>query len=175
MNRFLEEVCTLEWHEHHDRGRPVEESCEELALAHPDQADLIRAWGRRSAEMVSGPIEGSVAILRELLEAGVRCYALTNMERETYPQRTERFGFMSWFDGSVVSGFEGVAKPDSEIFELLLTRFGLRAQTTLLIDDSAANVEGARAVGMPALRFTTPEDLRAELVGMGLLRPNSGC
>jgi 2-haloacid dehalogenase len=172
MNRFLEEVCTPEWHDRHDRGRSVRDSCEELARAHPEHADLIRAWGRRSEEMVSGPIEGTIAILRELLDAGVRCYALTNMERETYPQRTARFDFMGWFDGSVVSGFEGVAKPDREIFELLLRRFGLRAQTTLLIDDSAANVEAARRVGMRALRFSTPEHLRAELCRMGILCTN---
>lgn len=172
MDRFLEQVCTLEWHERHDRGKSMQDSCEELALAHPEQAELIRAWGQRSEEMVSGPIEGSVAILRELLEAGVPCYALTNMERETYPQRTASFSFMSWFDGSVVSGFEGVAKPDREIFELLLRRFGLRAQTTLLIDDSAANVEAARGVGMRALQFSTPGGLREELVGLGLLAPH---
>ena len=40
---------------------------------------------------VQAPISGTVEILRELREAGVRCYALTNMEAETYPLRRERF------------------------------------------------------------------------------------
>ena len=159
----------MEWHARHDRGHSVAQSCAELAVAHPDQAELIRAWGSRSEEMVAGPIEGSVEILRELREAGVRCYALTNMERETYPRRLARYPFLSWFDGTVVSGFEGVVKPEPEIFERLLRRFNLRPATTVLIDDNEANVEAARSLGMPAVRFRSPGQLRAELERMGLL------
>ena len=41
--------------------------------------------------MISGVIPGTVDILKELKERGVACYALTNMEAETYPVRRERF------------------------------------------------------------------------------------
>ena len=54
MERFLREVCTLDWHEAHDRGVPAEESCARLAAAHPEQSELIFAWARRSEEMVAG-------------------------------------------------------------------------------------------------------------------------
>src|ERR1700727_125167 len=111
MERFLGEVCTMEWHAAHDRGVPVGESCAALAAAHPEYADLINAWSERSEDMIAGPIEGTVEILDELLQQGVRCYALTNMERETYPLRRERFPFMGRFAGTVVSSHEGVAKP----------------------------------------------------------------
>jgi 2-haloacid dehalogenase len=171
MDRFLEQVCTLEWHERHDRGCPIAESCEKLAAAHPEQAELIRAWGSRSEEMVAGPIDGTVQILRELRLGGVACYALSNMERESYPRRVARYPFLAWFDGAVVSGFEGVVKPDREIFELLLSRFDLRPSSTLVIDDSAPNVEGARSLGMRALRFRSPPQLRGELEQLGLLAP----
>src|SRR6201987_657547 len=115
MERFLANVCTMEWHHAHDLGVPPER-----AKAPPHQAELIWAWSRRSEEMISGQVDGTVAILSDLKSAGVPCYALTNMERETYPLRLGRFDFMGWFDGAVVSGFEGVAKPDLAIFELLL-------------------------------------------------------
>jgi 2-haloacid dehalogenase len=91
------------------------------------------------------------------------------MERETYPRRLARYPFLSWFDGTVVSGFEGVVKPEPEIFERLLRRFNLRPATTVLIDDNEANVEAARSLGMPAVRFRSPGQLRAELERMGLL------
>ena len=113
MERFLAEVCTMEWHHAHDLGVPPERTTPPLVTAHPEYEQLIWAWSRRSEEMVAGPIDGTVELLAELKEAGVPCYALTNMERETYPLRRERFAFLSWFDGTVVSGFEGVAKPDS--------------------------------------------------------------
>ena len=169
MERFLADVCTMEWHHAHDLGAPPERTCTALAQAHPEQAELIWAWSRRSEEMIAGPIDGTVAILSELRTAGVPCYALTNMERETYPLRRERFPFLSWFDGTVVSGLEGVAKPDPAIFELLLDRFDLDPADTLFIDDSPVNVNAARSVGMRALEFDSPDQLRRALQDAGLL------
>jgi 2-haloacid dehalogenase len=169
MERFLAEVCTLEWHAQHDRGVPFAQSCAVLAAAHPEQAELIWAWGRRSEEMITGPIEGTVEILGELQAAGVATYALTNMEAETYPVRRERFAFLQTFKGTVVSSSEGVIKPDPEIFRRLLDRFGLTAASTLMIDDAPRNVAAARELGMDAVRFSSPAQLRSELELRGLL------
>ena len=169
MDRFLEEVCTLEWHTAHDLGVPFETSAERLAAAHPEHAELIWAWGRRSEEMISGPITGTVDILRTLRQRGVRCYALTNMEADTYPLRVARYDFLSWFDGTVVSSAEGVAKPDAEIFLRLLERFDLQPSSTLLIDDSDRNVRAAQALGMQAVHFQSPEHLRSWLERAGVL------
>jgi 2-haloacid dehalogenase len=171
MERFLAEVCTLEWHAAHDLGRPYAQSCAALAERHPDQAELIWAWSERSEDMISGPIAGTVEILRELLAVGVACYALTNMEAETYPLRRDRYDFMRWFAGTVVSSQERVAKPDPEIFHRLLGRFDLTAQTTLLIDDSERNVDAARQLGMQAIQFESPERLRTFLEQARLLAP----
>jgi 2-haloacid dehalogenase len=168
MERFLSEVCTLEWHAAHDLGTPFAQSAAALAERHPAQAELIWAWGERSEDMISGPIDGTVEILRELLAAGVPCYALTNMEAETYPLRRERFAFMRWFAGTVVSSQEGVAKPDPEIFRRLLDRFALTAATTLFVDDSERNIVAARELGMPAIRFESPDQLRSSLKQAGL-------
>ncbi|MGH2859012.1 MAG: HAD family hydrolase, partial [Solirubrobacteraceae bacterium] len=168
IERFLAEVCTLEWHADHDRGMPMEDSCARLAAAHPEQAEVILAWARRSEEMVAGPIAGSVEILGELLDAGVPCYALTNMEAETYPLRLARYDFLRRFRGTVVSSAEGVVKPEPVIFLRLLERYSLPEAGTLLIDDSERNVRAARAVGMRAVLFHSPEQLRDELVAAGL-------
>jgi 2-haloacid dehalogenase len=91
------------------------------------------------------------------------------METWTYPGRRERYPFLRWLDGTVVSGFEGVAKPDPRVYELLLDRFGLDAARTLFIDDSPKNVAAARGVGMQALEFRSPAALRDELIAAGLL------
>lgn len=169
MNRFLAEICTLEWHDAHDRGVPVEQSCAALAARHPEFAELILAWGRRSEEMISGPIQGTVEILRALKDRGVRCYALTNMEAETYPLRRERYEFLRWFEGIVVSSFEGIAKPDAEIFERLMSRFDLSPSTTLMIDDSQRNLDAAHRVGMRTVHFQSAEQLRRRLEHAALL------
>ena len=169
MERFLADICTLDWHHEHDLGVPFECSCAQLAAAHPEYARLIAAWGRRSEEMIAGPIDGAVEVLHELKAAGVRCYALTNMEAETYPLRRERFAFMRWFDGTVVSAFEGVAKPDPEIFRRLLRRYELEPPATAMVDDRPANLETASSLGMQIVRFQAAGQLRDWLVDAGLL------
>ena len=171
MERFLAEVCTLDWHDAHDRGLPLLEGCRELSRAHPEYEAEIMAWARRSEEMIAGPVTGTVQLLRELQARGVPCYALTNMEIETYPLRRERFAFMRWFDGTVVSSHEGVAKPDPEIFTRLLERFDLVPETTVLIDDAPRNLVTARAVGLHAVQFQSPAQLRAWLAAAGLVDP----
>jgi 2-haloacid dehalogenase len=169
MDRFLSEVCTMEWHHAHDLGVAPEQTVPPLVEAHPEYAEHIWAWPRRSEEMVAGPIEESVEILRALKKQGVPVYALTNMESWTYPGRCERYPFLRWFDGTLVSGFEGVAKPDPRVFELLLDRFGLNAASTLFIDDSPKNVIAARAAGIQAIEFESPAQLRQGLEQAGLL------
>jgi FMN phosphatase YigB (HAD superfamily) len=76
---------------------------------------------------------------------------------------------MRWFDGTVVSGFEGVAKPDLAIFELLLDRFDLAPSETLMVDDSAVNVRAARSAGMQAIEFESSDRLRRRLEDAGML------
>jgi 2-haloacid dehalogenase len=169
MERFLAEVCTMSWHAEHDRGLAFAESAARLAAAHPAHADLIWAWGQRSEEMIAGPIEGSVALLDQLRQRGVRLLALTNMERETYPLRRERFAFMRWFEGTVVSSAEGLIKPDPRIFSRLVERYELTPERTLFIDDSSRNVDAARGVGLRAVHFTGPRRLQAILEQHGLL------
>jgi 2-haloacid dehalogenase len=170
MERFLSEVCTMKWHEANDRGVPFEVTCAQLAAEHPEHAEHIWAWGTRTEEMVGGPIDGTVAILRELTqESSVRLFALTNMEAHTYPLRRERYDFLGWFEGTVVSSSEGVIKPDARIYRVLLDRYGLQAGSTLMIDDSPRNIEAARALGMPTVLFESAEALRRELQGAGVL------
>ncbi len=91
------------------------------------------------------------------------------MEAETFPLRFARFAFFGLFDGIVISGTEGVAKPDREIFNRLLDRFGLQARTTMFIDDNQANLGPAAALGMTTVHYRSPDGLRRSLRAAGLL------
>jgi 2-haloacid dehalogenase len=169
MEEFLATICTLEWHVAHDLGQSTAESCAELAILHPEHAPLIHAWAERSEDMIGGAIDETVEILAELRAKGVPCYVLSNMEPETFPRRFERFEFLSWFDGHVISGLEGVVKPDPTIFRRLLRRFDLQPSRTLFIDDSAVNVEAAAKIGLHAVLFESASKLRVHLEALGLL------
>jgi 2-haloacid dehalogenase len=168
MERFLAEICTSEWHRDHDLGVDIAQSCGQLAELHPQHRQLIMAWAERGEEMAAGQFDETVELLGALRAAGMPCFALSNMERETYAIRRERFAFMSWFDGIVISGHEGSAKPDRQIFEVLLRRYGLDPHRCVFIDDAAPNVETARELGMTGLLYRSAGQLRADLEGLGI-------
>lgn len=168
MERFLSEVCSREWHEDNDRGVRYAESCGALAARFPEYAREIHLWGERTEDMIVGTIDGTVEILAELQAAGMPCYGLTNMEAETYPVRYERYEFLRSLAGTVVSSQEGVIKPDPEIFRRLFARFSLIPAETVFVDDAERNIAAARALGMQTVLFTSPAQLRGELVALGL-------
>jgi 2-haloacid dehalogenase len=169
MERFLGRICTPEWHDRHDRGESTADSCARLAAEHPEHAGEIWAWKTRSEEMVAGAFDETIDILTDLHHDGVACYALSNMEAETFPVRFERFPFFGLFDGIVISGLEGVAKPDREIFELIIERFGLDAAATVFIDDKVGNLRPASALGMATVHYESSGGLRRSLRALGLL------
>lgn len=166
---FLENVCTHDWNLEQDRGRSFEEGVAEVTARFPQHAEAIAAYHARWTETVLGPIEGSVQILDELSARGTPLYAITNFNQDKFRETRQRFLFLSAFRDIVVSGDERVIKPDPAIYRLLLDRNGLEAASCLFIDDSEKNVRGAQAVGMKGHHFTSPEALRADLAGMGLL------
>ena len=170
MEHFLANVCTHEWNRGQDAGRSFAEGARLLKADHPDKAELIDAYCARFDEMMPGPVAGSVEILSELKERGTAVYCLTNFSAETYPPTFERFEFLRWFHGILVSGQVGLIKPDPRIFELLVERFAIDPERAVYIDDVAANVAAARPFGIHAIHFTTPTALRGELVALGLLQ-----
>ena len=172
MEAFLGSVCTMEWHYQHDLGRPMTETLPELVAQWPEHTAKIMAWARED-EMISGAITPAVEILEELLHGRpIRCFALTNWPQESFTRLRDRFSFLALFEGIVVPGAEGIAKPDPAIFRLLLERYELDVASTLFIDDTPANVEVARAIGMRAHRFTTAVALAGELTALGVMTPS---
>ena len=169
MEHFLATVCTPDWNERQDAGRLFAEAEAELIVRHPDKAALIRAWGARFDEMIPGGLEESVSVLGELKRRGTPLYALSNWSTETFPPQRRRFPFLTWFDGIVISGEEGVIKPDPRIFELLLSRYALVPEQTVFIDDNPDNAAAAHALGIHGIHFRSAETLRRELAALGLL------
>ena len=169
MEAFLRDVCTEEWNERQDAGRTFADAAAELLPAHADKAHMIHAFGARFDEMVPGAIAGTVDIVRELKRGGVPVYALTNWSAETFPSQRTRFDFLAEFDGIVVSGEEGVIKPDVRIFRILLDRYSIDPHTAVFIDDNPANARAAAALGIHGIHFQSPELLRRELEALGLL------
>lgn len=116
-------------------------------------------------EFLLGLPQERLKALREMRDAGLRLYMISNTNavmydgwiRRAFMQEGLRVG--DYFDGIVTSFAEGVCKPEPRIFEILLHRYGLDPAECLLLDDSEANCEAARKLGMNALRIVGDETL----------------
>ena len=166
---FLSNICTSEWNDQQDAGRSFKEAVDELLLKHPDWELCIKAWADRWKETIKGPVPETVDILRKIKnKTGHRLYALTNWSAETFPWALENFDFLHWFEGIVVSGVEKTRKPFPEIYQILLSRYKINPAKAVFIDDNIKNVEGAKAVGLNTIHFTSPQNLARELTQIGV-------
>jgi 2-haloacid dehalogenase len=166
---FYRDVCTADWNEEQDAGRPLAEATGILVRQFPEKEELIRAYYGRWEEMLNGPFEGTVEALREIRDAGKhKLYALTNWSAETFPVALERYEFLNWFDGRVVSGEEKTRKPFLRMYEILIERFGINPSTSVYIDDNARNLKPAADLGMATIHFHDPVQFRKELGKLGV-------
>ena len=165
---FLANVCTHEWNIEQDRGRPWEEAEDLLIAEHPERAEQIRAFRKHWNEMVPHAYDDSVVIFEKLIAEGRDVTMLTNFASDTFRVAQKRFPFLKKPRGVTVSGDIGLIKPDIAIYDTHAKSFGLDPASTIFIDDSLANVEGARAAGWHAVHFTGAEKLRSDLAAHGI-------
>ncbi len=169
-NHFLENICTLTWNEEQDAGRSLEAGTKALIEEFPQHKKEIQAYYDRWEEMLNGAITGSVEILRQLKAIGkYKIYGLTNWSAELFPVALREFEFLNWFDGIVVSGDEGIRKPEVAFFQILFDRYNVKPEDAVFIDDNLRNIEAARTLGIQSIRFTSPEELEKELETLQIL------
>ncbi len=165
---FFENVCTHDWNVEQDRGRSWEEAEALLIEVHPDREEHIRAFRKHWHEMVPHSYDDSVTIMEGLIADGQDVTMLTNFASDTFREAQVRFPFLTKPRGVTVSGDVGLIKPDIAIYETHAKSFGLNPAATIFIDDSAPNVEGAKAAGWDAVLFTGADKLRADLAARGV-------
>ncbi len=166
---FLGTICDYDWNLKHDSGQLFSKGILEKSKKFPEYSELINAWYQRWEEMLGGQIDKSVKVLSELKEKGVLLYILSNWSAETYPIAEERFDFLKWFDGKIISGEVGLVKPDLGIYKLLINRYNLNPHQTLFIDDKEENVKSAELLGIQGIHFQNPSKLRKDLQMLNLL------
>jgi 2-haloacid dehalogenase len=141
--------------------------------SHPEHEETLARYCGNFAATLTGPVAGTTAIVDELAAEGIRLLGLTNWSAETFHHAAAAAPVIDSLEDVLVSGREGLVKPDPAIFHLLIERYDLRPGTTVFVDDSPTNVAAAEAVGLRALQFTVAAQLRADLQNLGLL-PGGG-
>jgi 2-haloacid dehalogenase len=170
MEYFLQNITTMEWNEQQDAGRKIADATAALVAQHPEWATEIQAYYDRWTEMLDGAIGETVELLTRLYEGKqYRLYALTNWSGELFPYALANFPFLQFFEGILVSGDEGLKKPDLRIYNLILERYHIDPTKAVFIDDSWRNIEGAQAAFLNTIHFLNPAQLRADLEAMGVV------
>ena len=106
--------------------------------------------------------ERTLRWMRQLKAGGYRIGVLTNMPPGFAPLFREHFAdFLELADAIVISGEEGIVKPDPAIYALVQTRLGLKPEELLFIDDLERNCQAARDCGWQALRFESNDQIEA--------------
>ena len=136
----------------------------ELKL-YPSAAEELNLWDARMWTTQNGDM---LDWQEQLTKCGILTAILSNIGDSVLENMQREFTWLDRFDVLVWSYQLGMAKPDSAIFHHVLKQLGTRPEETILIDDKTINVEAAEAVGMRGLVFTTPAQLRADLIAQGL-------
>jgi len=170
MKNFLANVATSDWNEEQDAGRSLQEGTDILVQQFPEYEDKIRLFYSRWHEMLGDAFWDTVEIFKTLKETGkYKIYALTNWSAETFPVALERYEFLQWFDGIVVSGAEKMRKPTPEFYQILLDRYNVKAEEALFIDDNKRNVLAAEKMGIKSIHFTSADQLKKELSALKIV------
>jgi putative hydrolase of the HAD superfamily len=131
-------------------------------------ADEIEELNQWDARMWTTQDPAMVKWHAQLKARGLKTAVLSNMGDSVHASIMRAFPWLKDFDVLVWSYELGYAKPDPRIYLHTLAELGTQAAETLFVDDKAANVEAAQALGIEGLVYSTMEKMKAELVARGL-------
>lgn len=156
------------WNEF-DKGVLSEEALLQTFIGNaPEIEGLIR----QMFESVSNTIEVydyTHSWIRELKEKGYRVLILSNFSEKAYRECGEKMQFVEETDGAVLSYREKLIKPNPEIYDLLINRYGLISEQCVFLDDKQENIDGAKRTGMHGIVFTTKDAAVRELEKLGVI------
>jgi len=167
---FFDHVCTPDWNEAQDAGRTIEAGTNILIQQFPEHEVNIRLFYDKWEQMLNGPIQQTVDIFKELKETNqFKFYALTNWSAELFPIALQKYDFLHWFDGRVVSGEENTRKPYKDIYEIMINRYNLTPESTLFTDDNLRNIYPAQELGLQTIHFQNPVQFKNALATFNIL------
>jgi len=139
---------------------------------HTGFADSIDAFAQVFADIFT-PIPEMVALHRQLREAGLATYILSNTNEIAVGHIRRNFPFFAEFDGHILSYEHGSMKPDAHLYEVTESMTGKRGPQLLFMDDRLENVEAARQRGWHGIHHTSHADTAQRLAELDLVpRPD---
>lgn len=167
---FCSTICTMAWHTRHDAGETFSATIPELQSRYPEYAGHIAAWRSEWLDMFHGYVAGVPQLIGELEARRTPLFGLSNLPAEVAGETFDAFPIIKVLRDVVVSGVEGVVKPDPRIYEIALARMGRPDPSTVLfIDDRPENIHAASRMGFQGHVFDGAHGLRRRLEAEGLI------
>ncbi len=110
----------------------------------------------------------AVPWVKHLKSKGYQVLVLSNFSRKALQECWSEMDFLPYTDGGILSFQDKLIKPMPEIYSLLLERYHLNARECVFLDDTPANVEGARKAGMHAIVFENRQQAEEALKELGV-------
>ena len=146
-----------------DRGVwSMDEIMEAFIRNDPDIEDAFRRVFRNTEGFVR-KYPYTESWIRVLKASGLKVYCLSNLSGLIYDGCANELDFLGMVDGYILSWREKLAKPDPQIYCLLLDRYSLRAEECIYIDDSETNVLAAADLGMTGIVFQDQKQAEHEI------------
>lgn len=101
--------------------------------------------------------------IREKKENGLKIAVLSNVAQYSFGQFFSEEEQAKFFDEVVLSGNEGVSKPDARIFEIACERLGEKPENCVFVDDSLENVLAAEKLGMRGIVYADFDNFKAKI------------
>lgn len=106
---------------------------------------------------------GSKKWIHSLKAEGYQVYYLSNFSDRVRREAEGQLTFLTEMDGGIMSYTIRRIKPDDDIYRALFEKYGLRPEESVFLDDSKANIETAKRLGMYGILVTDQEQAKQEL------------
>lgn len=158
---------SADWNEF-DRGVLTYEEVLRRFIANDQQLEPVIL---KTFENVNGLLsyyDYAIPWIKEFKEKGYKVYYLSNFFHKAEVDCADKLDFLSYMDGGILSYKDKVTKPDPEIYQLLLRRYGLKAEESVFLDDTEKNIVGARKEGIHGIVFRNRMQACEELRKLGV-------
>lgn len=106
--------------------------------------------------------------VKKLKESGYQVLVLSNFSQKALRECWNALDFLPYVDGGILSFQDKLIKPDPAIYHLILSRYHLKAEECVFLDDTFHNIEAAAAVGIHTILFENKKQAEAELEKLGV-------
>jgi putative hydrolase of the HAD superfamily len=155
------------WNEWDRGARDEEELIAESIAKDPGVKQEILTFFQ-SFDKIVREYDYSREFVKTLKDNGYKVYLLSNYSKKHFELSKPTFSFLPYVDGAVISYEVKSIKPEPEIYQTLIDKYGINPYEAVFLDDLADNLEGAKPFGFHTIQVSNYEQARTELRELGV-------